>query len=98
MAKSGSKSSAVGRRGFLKGAAVGAAALVATPSAATPIQAPVPPASPGTPLPSPGLAAVETGPPPARVDVYTTDRPGSDYMVDVIKSLNIEYIAANPGS
>jgi thiamine pyrophosphate-dependent acetolactate synthase large subunit-like protein len=28
----------------------------------------------------------------------TTDRPGSDFMVDVLKSLGIEYICANPGS
>jgi thiamine pyrophosphate-dependent acetolactate synthase large subunit-like protein len=33
-----------------------------------------------------------------RVDVYTTDRPGADFMVDVIKSLGFEYVAANPGS
>ena len=26
------------------------------------------------------------------------EHPGSDFMVDVIKSLNIEYLAANPGS
>ncbi len=26
------------------------------------------------------------------------DRPGSDFMVDVIKSLGVEYVAANPGS
>src|SRR5689334_8921845 len=55
----------VNRRGFLKGAAAGAAA--------------------------------EASPPP-RADVYTTDRPGSDFMLDVIKSLGIEYCAANPGS
>src|SRR5438067_6039803 len=29
---------------------------------------------------------------------YTVDRPGSDFMVDVLKSLNFEYAAANPGS
>ena len=29
--------------------------------------------------------------------VYTTDRPGSDFMVDLIKSLGFEYAAANPG-
>lgn len=28
----------------------------------------------------------------------TIPRPGSDFMVDVIKTLNFEYIAANPGS
>ena len=29
---------------------------------------------------------------------YTVDRPGSDFMVDVLKSLGFEYVAANPGS
>ena len=38
----------------------------------------------------------QADPPPA--DVYTTDRPGSDFMVDVLKSLGFEYVAANPGS
>jgi thiamine pyrophosphate-dependent acetolactate synthase large subunit-like protein len=33
-----------------------------------------------------------------RTDVYTTDRPGADFMVDVLKSLGFEYVAANPGS
>ena len=32
------------------------------------------------------------------VDVASNARPGSDFMVDVIKSLGIEYCAANPGS
>jgi acetolactate synthase-1/2/3 large subunit len=35
---------------------------------------------------------------PASVEVLTTDRPGSDFMIDVIKSLGIEYICGNPGS
>jgi acetolactate synthase I/II/III large subunit len=35
---------------------------------------------------------------PASVEVLTTDRPGSDFMIDVIKSLGIEYVCANPGS
>src|SRR5207342_3217502 len=38
------------------------------------------------------------GPPPARLPAYTVERPGSDFMVDVIKSMGFEYIAANPGS
>lgn len=29
---------------------------------------------------------------------YFVDRPGSDFMVDVIKSLDIDYLATNPGS
>jgi acetolactate synthase-1/2/3 large subunit len=37
----------------------------------------------------------ETG---AAVDVTPNVRPGSDFMVDVFKTLGIEYIAANPGS
>src|SRR6516162_7040027 len=91
----------VNRRGFLKGAAAGAAALVATPAiapaetqAAQGTQA----ARAVTPLPGPGLVAAETSPPPPRADVYTTDRPGSDFMLEAIKSLGIEYVAANPGS
>ena len=32
------------------------------------------------------------------VDVTSNARPGSDFMVDVIKSLGMEYCAANPGS
>ena len=32
------------------------------------------------------------------MDTLTTDRPGGDFMVDVLKSLNIEYVASNPGS
>ena len=36
--------------------------------------------------------------PPARLDVYTTDRPGSDFMLEVIRTLGFEYVCANPGS
>src|SRR5437867_2914696 len=95
-----SKKPPLNRRGFLKGAAAGAAALVAKPSIAQPeaaLQAGQV-ARPVTPLPSAALVAAETSPPPPRADVYTTDRPGSDFMLDIIKSLGFEYVAANPGS
>src|SRR5204863_922173 len=97
MAKS--KKPSVNRRGFLKGAALGAAAFVAKPGAAS-AQAPAQAAQarPSTTLPSASLVAAETCPPAPRAHVYTTDRPGSDFMLDVIKSLGIEYVAANPGS
>lgn len=85
----------VGRRQFLQTAAVGAAAIVATPAIVEPQQVQQRPAAP---LPSGSMAAAEALPPPARVDVYTTDRPGSDFMADVIKALGFEYVAANPGS
>src|ERR1035438_1734345 len=103
--QAGAKSQTTGRRGFLKGAAAGAAALVAKPPLAEAQQAQAPaqqaPAQQaqrgGTPLPSAAQTTRETAPPP-HVDVYTTDRPGSDFMAEVIKSLGFEYVAANPGS
>src|ERR1017187_4548530 len=94
MAKS--KTNPVGRRGFLKGAAAGGAGLVADAAGVKAQEAPKREAT--TPLPSSRLAAAESAPPAARVDVYNTDRPGSDFMIDVIKSLGFEYVLANPGS
>ena len=32
------------------------------------------------------------------VEVAGNEKPGSDFMVDVLKSLDMEYCAANPGS
>ena len=91
MAKS--KDTEMKRRDFLKRAAAGAA-LIATPGAAPAkksarelVKNPPPPMS----------AEAETGT-PAPVEVLTEERSGSDFMVDVIKSLNIEYICSNPGS
>src|SRR5580692_11774243 len=88
----------VGRRGFLKGAAAGAAALVANPGGMRAQEGQAQSRGAATTLPNARLAAAESAPPPPRVDVYTTDRPGSDFMVDVIKSLGFEYVCANPGS
>src|SRR5579863_2889347 len=88
----------VGRRGFLKGAAAGAAALVASPTGLKAQEAQPQTKAAATTLPGARLAAAESAPPPPRVDVYTTDRPGSDFMVDVIKTLGFEYVCANPGS
>jgi len=82
-----------GRRRFLKSAAVTGAALVGGATAGAAAQS-APPARP-----APGTAATlgrETD--PAGVEVLTTDRPGGDFMVDVFKSLDLEYVAANPGS
>ena len=96
--KKSQKASKTGRRNFLKGAAAGAAALVAEPKLAPAQQVQQAQNQRGAaPLPSGALVARETAPPP-RADVYTTDRPGSDFMAEVIKSLGFEYVAANPGS
>src|SRR5436190_2333709 len=89
-----SKGRSLGRRGFLKSASAAAAALVARPRIAG-AQTRTRPAAP--PLSQAQIAA-ETSPPPAHVDVYNVDRPGSDFMVDVLKSLGFDYVAANPGS
>ena len=99
MAKS--RTNAVGRRRFLKGAAAGAAAgtvaMVAPPSVASAQQAPAVPPRGSAPTPSAAALAAETEP----VEVaggLTVENAGSDFMVDVFKSLGFEYIASNPGS
>src|SRR5882757_3306157 len=73
---------AIGRRGFLKSAAATGAAVVAAGSAA----------------PARGAQVAPRENDPSPVDTLTTDRPGGDFMVDVMKTLNFEYVAANPGS
>jgi acetolactate synthase-1/2/3 large subunit len=91
MAKS--KKLSVGRRNFLKGAAGGAAALVAASGPIKAQQAEVPRNG------SAPILAKEPDPGPiSSVEVLTGDRPGSDFMVDVIKALGFEYVIANPGS
>src|SRR6185503_20141566 len=51
---------------------------------------------------SPALASAPVAPreadPTGTVEVLTTDRPGGDFMVDVLKTLDFEFIASNPGS
>src|SRR5881409_881325 len=90
------KKGSVNRRGFLKGAAAGAAALVAKPAA----QAQAGQAAqtrPAAAVPNAAQLAAETG--PRRVEVERiVEHPGSDFMMDVLKTLNFEYITTNPGS
>lgn len=90
-----SQNNSFGRRGFLKGAVAGAATL-----AATPVSAPAQEQRRnGSATPNPTTLAADTSPAPAeRREAQIVEHPGSDYMVDVLKSLNIEYCAANPGS
>src|SRR5580658_363246 len=83
------------RRRFLKGAAAGAAALAAGTKPATAQQ---PANRRAVTAPSASALAEETGPVSPSVEVLTADRPGADFMVDVLKSLGFEYICANPGS
>jgi acetolactate synthase I/II/III large subunit len=90
------KQTSVGRRGFLKGAAAGAAAMaVETPVLRGQQQQG---GRGGGQAPNAATVAREDGTarptPPSRI----IEHPGSDHMVDVIKSLGIEYCAFNPGS
>lgn len=82
------------RRGFLKGAAVGgvAAAMAPLAPAAQPETAP---ARTGQRSAGPTPPNVETSVRPAGVFQSSS---GSDYMVDVMRSLGIEYFAATPGN
>jgi len=76
------KKPGVDRRSFLKSAVAGAGATAAAPLV---------------------VAAADTAKPvvPAKAhgkDVEVIERPGSDFMVDVIKTLGFEYMSLNPGS
>ena len=92
---------AVSRRKFLAGVAVAGAATTVTPpiaQGATSVTAPaaVPPRRPSALPPTMQAAAAETGTPK---ELARTNRPdGSDFMVDVIKTLDIEYLPSNPAS
>ncbi len=87
------KNNGIPRRDFLRNAAAGAAALAAAPT--LPAKQPAP--ERGTTPPPAMSPEAEVGT-PSPAEVLTADRTGSDFMVDVIKSLNIEYICSNPGS
>jgi thiamine pyrophosphate-dependent acetolactate synthase large subunit-like protein len=81
-----------GRRRFLKTAAVTGAALVGGAREGAP-------QSPAPARPAPASApAIAREADPSGTDILTTDRPGGDFMVDVLKTLDFEYVAANPGS
>ena len=80
-----SKKPSGGRRNFLRNAAIAGTATLLRPAGAA----------------SAALPAVagqaETGV-FSDVEVMTTDRPGADFMVDVLKSIGFEFVCANPGS
>ena len=102
MSKSGQDGAGRGdldRRSLLRSAVAG----VVASGAAAGLEAQAQPASaPVAKPPSPDAAAAagqaETAP-LAKIDpAYFVERPGSDFMVDVLKTLDLEYVTANPGS
>jgi thiamine pyrophosphate-dependent acetolactate synthase large subunit-like protein len=88
------KRARVSRRRFLEGAAAGAAALVARPATAASTE----PARAGVAEPTQAQLASDTSPPPAAMPSRIVEHPASDFMVDVIKALGLEYAPMNPGS
>ncbi len=95
-----SRKSSIGRRGFLKGAAAGAAALATTTPGAEAQQAGGDGSVAANGVPAPTQAQLDRDAgnvrPPVVARLIT--RPGSDLMVQVVKDLGIEFVAANPGS
>jgi thiamine pyrophosphate-dependent acetolactate synthase large subunit-like protein len=85
----------IDRRTFLKGAAVAGATVAAAAGAIV--------AAAQEAAPKSGAKSRETGTDKGKSadrvpgDI-TIPRPGSDFMVDVIKTLDIDYVAANPAS
>ncbi|MGA8901093.1 thiamine pyrophosphate-binding protein [Bradyrhizobium sp.] len=93
MAKS--ETSGLHRRRFLKGVVAAGGATIAAPQTVS-AQTPQPPKGPA-PTPTATIQAKERERPP-EVERLTTEKTGSDFMVDVCKTLNLDYIASCPGS
>lgn len=81
------------RRKFLAGMALAGTAAAAEPGVAATSAAPVTP-RPSALRPTAAVAAAETGTPQA--SVQTAGVPSSDFMADVVKSLDIDYVPCNP--
>src|SRR5262245_61489283 len=85
------------RRRFLTGAAIAGAATTLTPPAGLPgagdARAQTPKAAP----PSAAAMRAESAQ-PAAWSPMLDGKPGSDFMVDVLRALDMEYVASNPTS
>ncbi len=89
--------SGVGRRSFLAGVATAGAAAAASAASAAAAETAAEPAKLGPPATA--VAQADTGQVQLRVpDSLHVSNPGSDYMVDVVRNLNIDYLATMPGS
>jgi len=87
------------RRSFLTGTAVAAAGLASEAKAQgkAPSSGASAAASPKAAGPSAAAMAAETRVPP-ELPPLTTQKTGSDFMIDVIKTLKIDYLTCVPGS
>jgi thiamine pyrophosphate-dependent acetolactate synthase large subunit-like protein len=97
------KSEGVNRREFLSSATAGvAAAALAKPAAAQEASEQAGPQFAAVTPPSAAAEAMEYDVPAgysaAEAREYFVRHPGSDFMIDVVKDLDLEYITTNPGS
>lgn len=84
----------VDRRKFLAGVAVAGAATAVPGTKSAKAAAPAPAAA----RPTAAAQAAEAGHVEPGPYSYSAGKPGSDFMVDVIKSLDIDYVVTNPAS
>jgi acetolactate synthase I/II/III large subunit len=89
------ESAALHRRRFLKGMVVAGGATIAGPPN---VQAQLAEKRTGNALPPDAAAKANERERPPEVERLTTEKTGSDFMVDVCKSLDLDYVAACPGS
>lgn len=90
-----SKSPDVNRRGLFGAVAAGAAAAALPNPAAAQI---APAGKPAALPPSAAVGTAETEKPLAPREATLVGRTGSDFMVDVLKTLSLDYVATMPGS
>ncbi|MBV8912126.1 MAG: hypothetical protein JOZ05_03670 [Acetobacteraceae bacterium] len=91
-----SNKTGLNRRGFFSGVAAGGAATLAGPPTRAEAQAAAPNPLPSAVMPPAAVARAESVPPPGSPDIV--GRSGSDFMVDMMKRVGIDYVAAMPGS
>ncbi len=88
----------LGRRSFLKGAAIAGGATLSAAEARAQTQAAAVASVPAKVSPPTAAQHAAESDPPPEMDRLTTVKTGSDFMVDVCKTLQIDYMAATPGS
>jgi len=106
LALTGSDTSSIDRRAFIKGAAAAVTAAAVSSRLAPNAAAQNSPSAAAESGNAPAQRAIRAAAnrsrllatPAPLLSAEVISRPGSDFMVDVIKSLNIDYVAANPGS
>jgi acetolactate synthase I/II/III large subunit len=90
-----SESAELHRRRFLKGVVVAGGAAIAAPAG---VQAQAPEKPNGNASPPTTAARANEREQPPEVNRLTTEKTGSDFMVDVCKTLDLDYMASCPGS